>query len=90
MGIHDTGFRYQLQAGDTFVAPEVMMVYSEEGLGALSRKYHTLVQEHICRGKYKKARRPVLINNWEGTYFDFTSEKLASIAKDASHCLSKG
>lgn len=83
MGIHDTGFRYLLQSGEHFVAPEVMMVYSEQGLGEMSRNYHALIQEHICRGKYKKARRPVLINNWEGTYFDFTSEKLASIAKDA-------
>ncbi|WP_167957269.1 alpha-galactosidase [Anaerosporobacter faecicola] len=84
MGIHDTGFCFTLEPGEAFVAPEVMMVYSEQGLGALSRNYHTLIQEHICRGKFKKARRPVLINNWEGTYFDFTAEKLASIAKDAS------
>lgn len=84
MGIHDAGFRYRLQTGEHFVSPEVMMVYSNQGLGEMSHNYHTLIQEHICRGKYKKARRPVLINNWEGTYFDFTSEKLASIAKDAS------
>ena len=84
MGIHDTGFRYLLQQNEYFVTPEVMMVYSDNGLGQMSRNYHNLIQNHICRGKFKNTRRPILINNWEGTYFDFTSEKLASIAKDAS------
>ena len=84
MGIHDTGFRYLLPPETSFVAPEVMMVYSPDGLGNLSHNYHELIREHICRGKYKKARRPILINNWEGTYFDFDQDKLAAIAKSAS------
>lgn len=84
MGINETGFSYQLQPGEYFTAPEVIMAYSETGLGNLSRNYHKLIQNHICRGKFKKARRPILINNWEATYFDFTSDKLVSIAKDAS------
>lgn len=84
MGINDTGFSYSLEAGESFTAPEVIMAYSEHGLGELSRKYHKIIQNHVCRGKYKKARRPILINNWEATYFDFTSEKLIQIAMDAS------
>ncbi|BCN32673.1 alpha-galactosidase [Anaeromicropila herbilytica] len=84
MGINDTGFSYRLQADEEFIAPEVIMAYSEHGLGELSRKYHKVIQNHVCRGKYKKARRPILINNWEATYFDFTSEKLVSIAREAS------
>ncbi len=84
MGIHDTGFCYLLQREESFVAPEVIMVYSESGLGQMSRNYHTLIQNNLCRGKFKNTRRPILINNWEATYFDFTSEKLVSIAKDAS------
>jgi alpha-galactosidase len=60
------------------------MAYSDHGLGELSRKYHRIIQNHVCRGKYKKSRRPILINNWEATYFDFTSDKLIQIANDAS------
>ena len=30
----------------------------------------------MCRGRYKHERRPVLINNWEATYFDFNEEKI--------------
>lgn len=42
-----------------------------------------VIREHICRGKWKNARRPILINNWEATYFNFTGEKLIEIAKQA-------
>ena len=57
------------------------MVYSGEGFGKMSRCYHKAIRNNLCRGKFKTARRPVLINNWEGTYFDFTEEKILSIAK---------
>ena len=52
------------------------MVYSAEGFEKMSNCYHKAVREHVCRGRFKLERRPVLINNWEGTYFDFTGEKL--------------
>lgn len=84
MGINSQKFAYTLQPGDEFITPEVVMVYSGEGLGAMSRKLHKAYQNHLCRGKYKKQRRPVLLNNWEATYFDFNEEKLLEIAKGAA------
>ncbi len=84
MGLEDTDFGWHMECGETFYAPEVVMVYSDEGLGGMSRTYHKLYRYNLCRGKYKTAKRPLLVNNWEGTYMDFTGEKLISIAKDAA------
>ena len=84
MGINPYQFEWTLNGGEIFTAPEVVMVYSSEGLGKMTRTYHDLYRNHLIRGKYRSVKRPVLINNWEATYFDFNTEKLLSIAKKAS------
>lgn len=83
MGIQDEMFEYPLESGETFFAPEVALSCAE-GLTALSHQYHKLIREHVCRGDYKHAPRPILINNWEATYFDFHGEKIIQIAKQAA------
>lgn len=83
MGIHPAFFKYEVKPGEAFDTPEVAMSYSSEGLGRISHNFHKLVRHHICKGYYKNRRRPVLINNWEATYFDFDTDKLVSIAKEA-------
>lgn len=83
MGLNPDNFTWKLEPGESFRAPEVIMGYSSGGLGKLSRIYHRALRYNVCRGKYKTARRPILINNWEGTYFDFNAEKLIQIAKEA-------
>ncbi|NLZ46467.1 MAG: alpha-galactosidase [Clostridiales bacterium] len=84
MGINHKDFNWLLEAGEEFVAPEVVMVYSDEGMGKMSRTFHDLYREHLVRGEYKDKRRPILINNWEATYFNFDTDKLIDIAKEAS------
>ena len=89
VGINPTGFGWKLDGGEVFNAPESIMVYSGMGIGHMSRTFHKLFREHlICGGcrnnKYKEAPRPILINNWEATYFDFDTDKLIAIAKEAS------
>lgn len=84
MGINYFDFNWLLEPGEKFIAPEVVMVYSSEGIGAMSRTFHDLYRQHLIRGEYKDKRRPVLINNWEATYFNFDTEKLIDIAKEAS------
>lgn len=84
MGIHPEGFCWKLDAGEQFVAPEVVMVYSDEGLGKMTRTFHDLYRSHLIRSKYLYEERPILINNWEATYFDFDEKKLIEIAKEAS------
>lgn len=84
MGIHPENFKWKLKPEDTFTAPEVVMVYSDEGIGKMTRTYHDFYRNHLIRSKYKDTKRPILINNWEATYFDFDTDKLLSIARDAS------
>lgn len=59
------------------------MVYSNEGLSGMSRTFHKLYRTRLCRGQYRDKERYALINNWEGTYFNFTEEKLHAIADSA-------
>lgn len=84
MGIHPDGFEFCLKSGEDFWTPEAVMVYSEAGFEKMSHRFHKTFREHLCRGNYQKAKRPVLINNWEGTYFDFTGEKLVEMAREAA------
>lgn len=84
MGINPEDFSWRLQIGEEFTAPEVVMVYSNEGIGKMSRTFHDLYRNHLIRGEYKNKKRPILINNWEATYFNFDTEKLLGIAREAS------
>ena len=85
-GIHLEGFSWKLAPGEVFYAPEAVMTYSDQGLGRMSRNFHDLYRKHLIRGKYRNARRPILINNWEATYFDFDTDKLLAIAGKAKEC----
>ena len=84
MGLLDEMFEYPLEQGKEFYTPEVAMAYSQNGLTSLSHLYHKLIRYHVCRGKYKTSRRPILINNWEATYMDFNGDKIVDIAKQAA------
>ena len=84
MGINPELFRWKLKPSEMFDTPEVIMSYSSNGMEKLSHNFHKVIREHVCRGKYKLAERPVLINNWEATYFDFNEEKILKIAEQAA------
>ena len=83
-GINDFLFGWQLQGGETFATPQAALCYSGEGLGGMSRAYHDFFREYIIDPKRVYMRRPVVINNWEATYFDFDNEKLFSIIDEAA------
>ncbi len=84
MGINPEDFCWKLAPGAQFQAPEVVMTYSGEGLGKMTRTFHDFYRRHLIRGEYRDKKRPILINNWEATYFDFDADKLISIAREAS------
>ena len=86
MGISAEEFCWQLTPGSSFQAPEVVCVYSSEGLGKMSRSYHDFYRSHMIRSPYNHSKRPILINNWEATYFNFDTQKLLAIAKEAKAC----
>lgn len=83
MGINDEGFCWQLCGNDKFTTPQVLMTYSADGLGLMSRNFHDFIRQHIFRPQWINSRRPLLINNWEATYFDFDEEKLTALAETA-------
>lgn len=82
-GIHSRHFTWHLHQGESFQTPEAVMVYSDQGFNGMSQTYHTLYRTRLCRGAWRDRERPILLNNWEATYFDFNSEKILSIAKAA-------
>ena len=84
MGLSDEMFSWKLEPGETFDTPETAFSYSANGFSTLSWNLHRLIRSHICRSAYRDTKRPVLINNWEATYFDFTGEKIIEIAKQAA------
>ena len=84
MGIHPYHFSWKLGAGESFTAPEAVLVYSSYGIGGMTRNFHDLYRGHLIRGRYRDRKRPILINNWEATYFNFNTEKLWSIAEEAA------
>ena len=83
LGLGSEGFNYVLEASETFTAPEVLLSYSSKGLTTLTHQFHHLIRHHIVRGKYQYKRRPILVNNWEATYFDFDENKLLALADEA-------
>ncbi|MDD5937361.1 MAG: alpha-galactosidase [Clostridiales bacterium] len=84
IGINPVNFEWNLDPGEIFTSPEAVMVYSNQGIGQMSRTFHDLYRNHLIRGKYKDSERPILINNWEATYFDFNTDKLLDIARNAA------
>ncbi|CRK82320.1 alpha-galactosidase [Neobacillus massiliamazoniensis] len=80
IGMNPFDFSWRLKPGEFFQTPEALMVYSAEGLGGMSRTFHKLLRSRVCRGVYRDKVRPILINNWEATYFHFSEKKLKDIA----------
>lgn len=84
LGLQDEGLDYILRPGETLVTPEAVLCLTEGGFSGLSHKFHDLTRKHICRGPWRDKRRPILINNWEATYANFTGKQLLDIAGQAS------
>ncbi len=83
LGINPFSFTWKLESGQSFQTPEAVMVYSDQGLNGMSQTLHRLYRTRLARGVWRDKVRPVLLNNWEATYFDFNEEKLVDIAKAA-------
>ncbi len=83
LGIEPSTFSWRLDQGAAFTTPEAIVAYSDTGLGGLSDGFHDLFRERLARGYWRDRPRPILINNWEATYFDFDADRLVEIATTA-------
>ena len=83
MGINPENFCWKLEPGAAFETPQAVLVFSDSGLNGMSHAFHDLYRNHLIRSPYKNQMRPVLINNWEATYFNFDTQKLLDIAREA-------
>ncbi|WP_175990204.1 alpha-galactosidase [Bacillus sp. Marseille-Q1617] len=84
LGVNPFGFEWKLESGEAFQTPEAVMVYSDQGLNGMSQTFHRLYESRLVRGEWRGKERPILINNWEATYFDFNEEKILEICRSAS------
>lgn len=84
LGLMEEQFSYCLKSGESIIAPEVIMSYSDRGLSVLSQNLHKCIRENVCRGKYKNEVRPVLVNSWEASYFDIDKNSIVNLAKNAA------
>ncbi len=80
IGIHPEVFAWRLEPGASFTTPEAVLAWSGEGLGGLSDAFHSLYRERLARGRWRDRTRPVVLNNWEATYFDFDHDRIVAIA----------
>ena len=78
-GINSFDFAWTLEPGASFYTPEAVLAYSEEGYSGLSRQFHDLYRESLIPAAFVKKTRPVVINHWEDTEFNFNGEQLRAI-----------
>ncbi|MGL5203982.1 alpha-galactosidase [Cetobacterium sp.] len=83
MGINPFDFKWELKPGESFTTPEGIIVYSENGMNEMSKTFHKLFRERVARGEWRDKERPILVNNWEATYFDFDEDKIVAMASKA-------
>lgn len=82
-GINPHCFLWKLSRGESFVTPQAVMTYSHEGTNGMMANMHAFVNEHIVRGEHKNADRPIVLNNWEATFFNFNRSKILALARSA-------
>ena len=83
IGIEDENFTWELASNESFETPVALITYSHQGLTGVSQESQAFVTDYIIPKQFAHEERPILLNNWEATYFDFEKEKLLELAEDA-------
>ncbi|WP_353949389.1 alpha-galactosidase [Sporolactobacillus sp. Y61] len=84
IGINPEEFSWNLASGATFQTPEAILSFSSQGKNKLSQQLGHFYLNHLVNPRFSNADRPILVNNWEATYFNFNEDKLLSIASKAA------
>ena len=83
-GINPHCFQWKVGAGERFVTPQAVMTFSGAGINGMAANFHDFVNSHIVPKNFRYVQRPVVLNNWEATFFDFNRHKILSMAKQAA------
>lgn len=84
MGLNSAQLSWPLQGDESLSSPECISIYSGQGIGEMSRKYHRLLRQHVIRSKFVNKTRPVLLNSWEGLYFNFDENTIYKLAQESA------
>ncbi|KAL4972778.1 putative alpha-galactosidase G [Aspergillus desertorum] len=84
VSIGPTQVSWVLKPGETLSSPECVAVYSNTGIGGVSRSLHRLYRRHLMKSKFATEDRPVLMNSWEGLYFDIDQDRMYRFAEEAA------
>ena len=82
-GLSEEDFAYPLEPGESFIAPLSVFTYSPDGRNGMARNFHAFVNSSLLPSSHRYCPRPIVYNNWEGTYFKFDENKLHSLARQA-------
>lgn len=79
-GINEENSSYTLPGKETFRTPSVALTYSNEGLSGASRNFHKWGRNYkLAHGN---TVRDILLNSWEGVYFDINQEGMDQMMGD--------
>ena len=73
---------YHLAEGEVLETPKMIYTFSVDGQGTISRNFHDWARKYSLHNGF--AERPVLLNSWEGAYFDFDEKKITDMIDDAA------
>ena len=83
-GMNPHCFDWELHPGEEFLTPQAALSFSEEGINGFADNMHRFVNSHIVPKRWQYVERPVVLNNWEATFFDFIRKKILAMAKQAA------
>ena len=82
-GINPHCFLWKLGESESFNTPQAIMSYSDSGINAFCANMHDFVNGHVIRSEFQYSERPIVVNNWEATFFNFNRRKLLALARRA-------
>lgn len=74
LGYHPAFTDYLLGNGESLTTPRLILTYSQHGKGAATRSFHSWARQYGVRGG--DVPRKILLNSWEGAYFNFDQDKI--------------
>ncbi|KAJ4177195.1 Alpha-glucosidase 2 [Fusarium falciforme] len=84
VGMNPCQLSWPLKPGDTLASPECVSIFSSAGIGDMSRKFHRLYRQNLIKSKFVHETRPVLLNSWEGLYFNLDEDTIYKLAQESA------